>query len=760
MSEAARWRWLLLFGAAGALALAAQVYLLRELMVTLQADELALGIGFAAWLGGIAFGASAARATVAAGSSRLPALGLAGLVIATCGGVLAARLARGLIGTPGELLPLGAELALAILVLGLPGAMVGSTFAALAGRAAAAGWGAGDAIPVLYVGEALGSLAAGALVTFVTIPLLPPLAGLALALAVGVAAVVPAALARAIAGGRSWVGLAVALALAAVPAITAGPELATQRARFAALAPGLPLLAWDDTPYQHVAIAGDAELRHLYEGGQYAASFPDPAEAETRAHVLASLAAMPRRVLALGDVVTGSLRHLLRHPVESVEIVRLDRREFSLLRERLAPEDRAALADPRVRIVFADPRRHLATSRASYDLLLVLQPDPVTLLLARTATAEFFQLAASRLDRQGVLVMRFGAAATVQSGATALLGGSLYRSLREAFPVVRAAPGPDGLFVAGFDTSAATLDPAVLAGRFRARGLASEVFAPELFPLLLPPERVAALDAELRRAAREVEPARDERPVSFLHALTVRQQVARSAVAPLIGCARRHPVLVAAALLAGAALPLLVSGWRRRRDAAAAERSAALGATLVTGACGMAWSLLVLFGFQTRAGALYGELGALTATFMLGLAGGGAWSWRRCRGAGGLARAAALATLAAGLLAALLPAVLALPFAAPGLVAAAIGLLLLVAGFATGAIFPAAASVVSTTAGAGHAAARIEAADHAGAMIAALFVAVLLLPLFGIARLGWLLAVAQLLALAAVANASRRAFFR
>jgi hypothetical protein len=38
----------------------------------------------------------------------------------------------------------------------------------------------------------------------------------------------------------------------------------------------------------------------------------------------------------------------------------------------------------------------------------------------------------------------------------------------------------------------------------------------------------------------------------------------------------------------------------------------------------MGWWLLLLFSFQTHAGALYGWLGALTATFMLGLAVGAA----------------------------------------------------------------------------------------------------------------------------------------
>ncbi|HEX9187595.1 MAG TPA: hypothetical protein VGB87_11010, partial [Vicinamibacteria bacterium] len=49
------------FLAAGLLATAAQVLLLRELVVDAAGDEAAIGIGLAAWLLGIALGAAAAR---------------------------------------------------------------------------------------------------------------------------------------------------------------------------------------------------------------------------------------------------------------------------------------------------------------------------------------------------------------------------------------------------------------------------------------------------------------------------------------------------------------------------------------------------------------------------------------------------------------------------------------------------------------------------------------------------------------------------
>lgn len=744
-----------LFFASGALAISAQVVLLRELLVSLQGDETALGLGLAAWLAGIAGGAAVARRGAGRRPHRWTAAAFALLAVWGWPGIALARLGRLLLAPPpGEILSLGPSLALAVAVAAPAGALVGILFTSLAALASAAGWPAGDGIARLYVLEALGSLAAGLATTFVVVPLLPPIHGAALAGALCALAAVPATRAGLIPGRAAFPLLALALALSALPPLSSLAEEATERARFRAILPGLPLLAWADTPYQHAAVAG-GEVRHLYEGGQYAGSFPDGPEHEVEANVLACLSPRPARVLAVGRLPLGGLRFLLRHPVERVDLVEIDRRAHDLVRRHLPREDAAALDDPRVRVVFDDPRRFLARSSARYDLIAVQEPDPVTLFLARLSTVEFFGLVSRRLGSDGVFVMRLGLAPNVLTGGTAALGGAVFGALREVFPVVRAGPGPDGLLVAGFRAEAATLDPATLAERFRERRVRCRAFAPEMLPGLFPPERVASLESELRDAASKVEPSRDERPVSFLHALAIRQRISGSALAPALrslGGARRW---IPAALLSlpSVAVLLLVLGRRARgRDALPL---AALHAAAVTGACGMTWSLVLLFAFQTRAGALYGRLGLLTAVFMLGLAAGG-FAARKGAGApaaessGWLAATSGISLAFAALVGPAVGAVLSASGGGGGS-AAALGALLLFAGMATGAVFPVAAGVLlSSGRDAGRAAGAAECADHAGAAGAALLSAVALVPAVGARGACAAVAVLQVLSAAAV----------
>jgi spermidine synthase len=728
----------LLFFSAGALALANQVLLLRELLVSLQGDETAVGLGLGAWLGGIALGAAAARRLARRRPTLAAAIGFALLAAAGAAELLVARMARlALPVPPGEAVALGPSLLLAIAVMALPGALVGLTFTALAATAPRAGIADGKGIARLYVLEAAGSLASGLVVTFLLIPLATPLHAIAIAGALSLAGSVPAARTGLIPGRAALPLLALALAMLALPPVSSRLEEATERARFRGLVPGIPLVAWLDTPYQHIAIAGDT-VRHLYAGGQYAGSFPDPEEQEIETHLAACLAPRPGRVLAVGELALGGLRHLLLHPVERVDLVEMDERAFGFVRRFLPPEDEAALRDPRVRIVFADPRAFLARGDEPYGLILVQQPDPVTLLLARLSTAEFFRLAASRLAPDGVFAMRLRTAPNVVTGETASLGGSVVGALREAFPVVAATPGPDGFLIAGFRPDAATLDPATLAARFRQRKIVSRAVVPETFALMFPPERVAAQETALLGAAARVPESRDERPVSFLHALALRQRIAGSALAPWLSASGRRGDFRPAILASLPSLAVLLLTAVRRARGRPARTLATLHAVTLTGACGMAWSLVLLFAFQTRVGALYGQLGLLTAAFMAGLAIGG-WAARGAAeaspdesdrwllAAGGLAVAFAVALPAA------LHGIAALSPGSRWGAAVPLGALLLLAGVATGTVFPSGAgALLGRGADAREAAGRVEAADHAGAAVAALMVAILFIPTLGL----------------------------
>jgi spermidine synthase len=751
------------FLAAGLLATAAQVLLLRELVVDVAGDEAAIGVGLAAWLVGIAGGAAAARHRRAAASPADSATGLALLALLPPLCILAGRLLRlALAPSPGELPGLGLALLLSLATLAAPGAAVGWTFTALA-ASASRHWEAGQGIARVYVVESLGSLLGGAAVTLLAGGWLPPFRLSALVGAAGallaLAAVRGGTLAR---SRRLGAAVPACLALAVAASSLDGR---TEGARFAGTAPSLPLRGAIDTPYQHLALGGD-DVLHLYASGQYAGSFPDPYGAESLGHLLALLVPRPRSVLLLGGVERGLVPVLLRHPVEELIVVEPDRAAFAFLVERLPEQDRAALRDPRVLVVHDDPRRFVAHGRlgGQFDLALLLGGEPATLLRARLVTVEFLATLAARLRPEGAIAIGVRTAPLAITGETAALAGSLFRSLQEAVTVVRATPGPDALLVGGWSPTAVTLDPGTLAARWHERRVASDSFDPAVLPVLLAPDAVASHERALLEAAARAEASRDDRPVSFLRALARRQQTTGGAWGGLVATASRvpPPLLVVVAFLPSLVIVarLLTADGPSGRRAAAASHAVA-----VVGAAGMGWWLVVLFSFQTQAGALYGQLGALAAIFMLGLAIGATLAPRGAFEEGERDRAALPAALralrlslgAATLFAVTLPwTLVAAARASEGSAFTALlshAALLLAAGVVTGGVFPVAAEVrLSAGDGPGEAAGRLETADHVGAAAAALLGAVLFVPLLGLAGSVWLLAALVAVALVATAG--------
>jgi spermidine synthase len=745
-----RWQWTALYASFGAAAMSTQTYLLREYMVALGGDETAVGLGLATWLVGIAVGAVCAR-MLALSRARFVA-GAAVALLAPCGllemGV--ARLGRNYLHVPsGEFLSLWPSWLLALGIFALPGALVGTAFVALAVRVTQCGSKAGQAIGELYVFESLGSLAAGALTSLVLLPFTRPGTGFSLLLLASLLMLLPAARAGLVAGYRSVTVLAVAVLCLILTPLGQRLESATQRGRFASLLPSAALQDWTDTPYEHLDLS-EGESHALFTSGTYASSFPDPFEDESRAHPLMLLNQQPRRLLVMGCFEPGMLRYVLQHPVQQLDWVTLDRPAYEFVARHLDSEVRAAFSDPRVHVSFQDPRGWLRKSNTLYDLVLMLDRDPSTLLLARNTTVEFTRLIASRLASSGTYVMRFASGPNVQTGHTALLGASLYRTLHDVFAFVRATPGPGGLLVAGNSSQSVALDSETLGRRWHERAIQSDVFAPELLPAVFPSERIATLQVELRQAATSASVSRDDKPAAFVHALTVRQQLAQSAWAGTLTTLTRHPGIISSLTLLPSIILLL---GIRKAGARRGSTLAALHGTLVIGATGMAFSIMLFFSFQTHVGALYSELGLLSGLFMLGLAAGGTlgkWQVSLIQ-AQLVAIGATLVTLVSWL-------VMNVTSLSSGLAAVIHGLLLLMMGTATGLVFPTASNALLTLGSDGRTAASwVESADHGGAAIAALVIVIVFVPVLGLVNAALLVLALQALAILLTLAAARPA---
>jgi spermidine synthase len=706
--------------ATGVVAMLGQVTLLREGQVLAFGNELALVVGLALWLLAGAVGALlGARTRASEGAVRALFLAAAALL------PLAAAWARGarpLLGAvPGADLAPG-PLALALLACLAPAALaLGALFAVAARRAIAAGGSAAGA----YALESAGALVGGLVATLTALSLQGNLGGLLFCALLALLNGWPAGRVR------SWLGvLAVPIVIFSAPGLDRALTRWTHP----------DLLATRDTPYGRVTLAGRLGQVAVFEDDALAYESQGPA-AEPLVHVAAAQRARVARVLVLGGAAQGLLPEVLAHGPARVDDVELDRDVLALVAPRLPGRDHRALADPRVRLVYADPRRFLRAGGERYDLVLDAMPAPASGRANRCYTREFFAACAARLEPAGVLALRLPGAENLWTPVQERRAASVRRALADVFPDVLVLPGATDLFLA----SRAPLErnPDSLAARLAARGVHPRLVTAPWLRYQLTNDRVADV---ARRLAGSTAPAnRDARPVSYAATL-------------MLWLARFSPALARLDLPAVALRDLARSAWTWGVAAALAlaallarrgERARRALLAAAAGFAGMALEAALLLGYQVRAGVLWQDLGLLLTAFMAGLA-LGAMALDRI-----LARAPrpqALAALAGALLAALAAAVALSPPAS--LIASAAALLaagFLVAGLFACAVAPRApagkgapadagaligpiyaADLVGGCAGAGALVGPIYAADLVGGCVGALAAALLAIPFAGL----------------------------
>lgn len=690
-----------------------QAVLLREAMAALGGSELAWGLVLAAWLGGMALGARAGgrgEAGGAGGPVLVLALSLVGVILLRASPALAGR-------APGEVLSLLHALWIWLAAV-LPAAGVGGwAFARLSSTSAAA-LGAGAA----YAWESLGGVAGGVAFTFLLAPLGSAATVLAAAAVVGLAA---------LAGrGRLWVGLAwVAVLLLA--AASAERWLAAAGWRWSGH-PGA-LAAARSTSQQRLEVSSGTPAA-LYTDGRLVGQLPDPYRSALRAHLLALLHPRPGRVLLVGAVPGELEPYLLRHPVDRLDVVVEDPGLARLLDETglrsALPQEQA----DRLHLAVGDPLR-VVRRGGPWDLVILADADPATLRAHRTRSRELVAACRTAMAPDGVLAMRVGVSDTYLGGVGGDLLAALASTVRGELPALRAIPGEEVWLVAGRDE--AELSVEALAARWRARGLTDPVFRPELLPVLLDRSRAEPLEAFLLRA--EVPPTTVAHPRAVLLAAALAEGRAEGLVGRALVRLERPARWTLPLSLAAWGCWLLLGGLRRR-----VSRTGLLAAI---GFCSIGWWLLLLAAWQATRGSVYAEVGALNAAVMAGLGGSALALGRRAR-----------------LAERWLPVVLGSGVAVSGAVTAwwvwgggawSVPLLLVLAGGATGAAFPAVVALRDSR-GESLGPARGFAADEMGAAVGAALLGLLGLPVLGAVPLGLALGGLCLCAAAAAALASRR----
>ncbi len=138
----------------------------------------------------------------------------------------------------------------------------------------------------------------------------------------------------------------------------------------------------------------------------------------------------PRRALVIGGGDGGTLEETLKHPLEHVTMVEIDRDVIEVCRRFLPGISGTAFDDPRTRLLVEDGITFVQTSRERFDVILVDSTDPKGPGVA-LFSSEFYAACATLLADDGLLVAQSGSL-LYQRDLTEMVR----RHLRTAFPVV------------------------------------------------------------------------------------------------------------------------------------------------------------------------------------------------------------------------------------------------------------------------------------------------------------------------------------
>ena len=165
----------------------------------------------------------------------------------------------------------------------------------------------------------------------------------------------------------------------------------------------------------------------------------------------------PRRVLVVGGGEGATIREVLRHPVEKVVMVDLDRELVELCRKHMPEWSQGAFEDPRLELVFSEGRKFLEKCGEKFDVIILDLVDPTPNSPAlKLYTREFYQIVRERLTPQGVAVTQ---ATSLRFSLNAF--AAIRNTLAQVFPVARAYAAPVMSFLSlwGFALASLGRDP-------------------------------------------------------------------------------------------------------------------------------------------------------------------------------------------------------------------------------------------------------------------------------------------------------------
>jgi len=324
----------------------------------------------------------------------------------------------------------------------------------------------------------------------------------------------------------------------------------------------------------------------------------------------------PKDILIIGGGAGGLINEALKYPIKKIDYTELDPLIIAMLQKHASRLIQKELNDPRVNIINTDGRFFVRNTLNKYDLVLIGLSKPSDLSTNRLFTQEFFSLVKGRLHREGILALYLPGSLTYLSNQLRDINGCILNGLNNTFAHIRIIPGDYNIFLASDSDYVMGVSPGLITQKIERLGIKTDILVPAYLDYRLDKKWLEWFAQSLKGATKKIN--RDFTPFAVFETLVLWNKQFSPAFSPILesmGNLDLRSIAIAVSLITFILFLLLY--FRRNLKKIAITYSIA-----TTGFFAMLINLVLIFSFQVAYGYLYHKIGLLMSIFMAGIAAG------------------------------------------------------------------------------------------------------------------------------------------
>jgi len=378
------------------------------------------------------------------------------------------------------------------------------------------------------------------------------------------------------------------------------------------------VLDYRNSVYGNIAVTKKEEQYTFFYNGipVVTTPYPDKQFVQEFGNLPLLFSKNPKDILVISAGAGGLINELLKHPVRKIDYAEPDPLIIKMLRQYSSALTQKELTDPRVNIINLDGRFFVRNTLNKYDVVLIGLSRPSDLTSNRILTQEFFSLVRKRLAPDGIIALTLPGSLTYLSQELKNLNACILNGLKNIYVCVRIIPGDYNMFLASDSEDILAANPDLIRQRISQRNIKTDILIPAYLDFRLNKQWVDWFQGSLIGATRKIN--QDLRPFAVYQMLVLWNKQFSPGITYIFGVLENLNLSFLFALISGITLALFYIFYRRRNKNLTVVYSIA-----TTGFFGMLANLVLIFTFQIFYGYLYYMIGILISIFMAGIALGG-----------------------------------------------------------------------------------------------------------------------------------------